>query len=287
MLPEWLSIKPASTEKYNAIKQTLFERKLHTVCTEARCPNLSECWSSGTATFMILGSLCTRGCRFCSVNKSAKGEEPNTDEPILLAKTIKEWGLDYVVITSVCRDDLKDQGSSHFSECIKQIKKENINTKIEVLIPDFSGNLDFLQKITESKPDVIGHNIETVERLSSNIRDKRASYSQSLRVLELSKKLDQSIYTKSAIMLGIGETENEVIKTLKDLRSVDVDFIAIGQYLQPTLLHTRVVEYVSPEKFKNYKKIAEELGFLYVASGPFVRSSYKAGEFFIKKILEK
>ena len=284
MLPEWLSIKPASTEKYQKIRQMVTERKLHTVCTEARCPNLSECWSAGTATFMVLGSLCTRGCRFCAVSKSAKGEQPNPDEPYLLAKTVKEWNLEYVVITSVCRDDLADQGSGHFAECIKAIKKESPDTIVEVLIPDFTGNVAHLMKIIHAKPDVIGHNIETVKRLNPIIRDKRASYSQSLEILRTSKSIDPKIYTKSAIMLGIGETNAEVLSAMDDLRYVGTDFLAMGQYLKPSPFHAEVKEYVTPEQFSNLKASAEAKGFLYVASGPLVRSSYRAGEFFVKKL---
>ncbi len=286
MLPEWLSIKPASTSKYDTIKNTIAERKLHTVCSEAHCPNLSECWSLGTATFMVLGGLCTRGCKFCAVNKSAIGEKPNPNEPLMLAKTIKEWNLDYVVITSVCRDDLEDQGAGHFADCITAIRKESPKTIIEVLIPDFTGNASYLKKITEAKPDVIGHNIETVKRISPQIRDKRADYFQSLNVLNQSKLFDKNIYTKSALMLGMGETEDEVLFAMDDLRTAKVDFLAIGQYLQPSKFHVVVKEYISPKKFDELKTIAMNKGFLYVASGPFVRSSYKAGEFFTTRIKE-
>jgi lipoic acid synthetase len=284
MLPDWLSIKPASTEKYSEIKETIQKRGLHTVCSDAHCPNASECWSSGTATFMVLGGLCTRGCRFCAVKKSAIGEKPNILEPTLLAKTIKDWGLDYVVITSVCRDDLPDQGASHFASCVKEIKKENPNTIIEVLIPDFSGDISLLKNITDAKPDVIGNNLETVRSLSNKIRDRRANYDQTLSLLKNVKKLDNKIYTKSAIMLGMGETQYEVIETMSDLRDNNVDFFAMGQYLRPSNIHAEVKEYVTPEKFNYFKKIAEEKGFLFVASGPFVRSSYKAGEFFFKRL---
>ncbi len=284
MLPDWLSIKPASTAKYSEIKETISKRGLHTVCSDAHCPNASECWSSGTATFMVLGGLCTRGCRFCAVTKSAIGEKPNSLEPNLLTKTIKEWGLDYVVITSVCRDDLPDQGSSHFASCVTEIKKENPKTIVEVLIPDFSGDISLLKNITDSKPDVIGNNLETVRSLSPSIRDRRANYDQTLSLLKNVKKLDSKIYTKSAIMLGMGETQFEVMETMSDLRNNDVDFFAMGQYLRPSKLHAEVKEYITPEQFNHYKKIAEEKGFLFVASGPLVRSSYKAGEFFFKRM---
>lgn len=285
-LPDWLSIKPASTAKYNSIKEQINSSGLHTVCSEAHCPNASECWSGGTATFMILGDLCTRGCRFCAVHKNARGSIVDKDEPEKLAKIVKEWGLSYVVITSVCRDDLDDEGSSHFAECVKAIKSINKNTLVEVLIPDFSGKSEYLQKILDSKPDVLGHNVETVKRLSAIIRDKRASYSKSLEVLSKSKILDKNIRTKSAMMLGIGETEEEVMESMKDLRNANVDFLAIGQYLRPSKNHIEVLEYVTPEKFSRLQKYGQRIGFKYVAAGPLVRSSYRAGEFFIGSIIK-
>jgi lipoyl synthase len=286
LLPEWLSIRPASTEKYNSIKSRVNELGLHTVCVEAHCPNITECWSGGTATFMVLGEDCTRGCRFCAVKKIAHGATVDPFEPNKLAMLVKEWGLDYIVVTSVCRDDLPDQGSAHFARCIQEIKKSNPRTLVEVLIPDFRGDSECLKRIIEAKPDVIGHNIETVERLTVSVRDRRANYSQSLKVLEAAKNLGQR-YTKSAMMLGIGETDEEVLRAMQALRSARVDFLAIGQYLRPTERQLSVVEYVKPEKFEYFRKAAIGMGFLYVAAGPFVRSSYKAGEFFIKTIVNK
>lgn len=285
--PEWLTIKPASTEKYSIIKDRIKDLGLHTVCVEAHCPNMSECWSSGTATFMVLGDVCTRGCHFCAVQKKQSGINIDQFEPNKLAQLVKEWKLGYIVITSVCRDDLEDKGASHFARCIQEIKKENNETIVEVLIPDFDGNIVWLKKITDAKPDVIGHNIETVSRLSPNVRDRRATYDQSLTVLKNVKTLDKSIYTKSAMMLGIGETEEEIIQSMADLRNSDVDFLAIGQYLRPSSngFFTEVKEYLPPEKFERLKQVAENMGFVYVASGPFVRSSYKAGEFFIKSVI--
>jgi lipoic acid synthetase len=285
MKPEWLTIKPASTEKYSKIKDTVGALGLHTVCVEAKCPNITDCWSIGTATFMILGDLCTRGCRFCSVPKMAKGTDVDLSEPSKLALAIREWGLDYVVITSVCRDDLPDQGAGHFANCIREIKMENPNTTVELLIPDFKGSRECLATVAAAKPDVIGHNIETVERLSPKVRDGRAKYSQSLAVLKVIKGIDSRIYTKSAIMLGLGETEDEITQSMTDLRNVGVDFLAIGQYLRPTKSQIGVQEYIKPEMFAYLKEKALKLGFLYVASGPFVRSSYKAGEFFIKRLV--
>lgn len=287
MLPQWLAIKPASTEKYGSIKSTISSLGLHTVCVEAHCPNMSECWSGGTATFMILGDLCTRGCTFCAVHKSAKGSAVDPKEPEKLAMVVKEWGLGYLVVTSVARDDLPDQGSTHFANCVSEIKKANPDTVVEVLIPDFQGSTECLGNIVKSHPDVIGHNIETVERLSTRARDRRANYRQSLELLRKSKELDPSIYTKSAMMLGIGEEEEEVIASLKDLRVAGVDFLAIGQYLRPSLHHIEVKEYVRPERFAAIKEIALGMGFRYVAAGPFVRSSYKAGEYFISSIVRQ
>ena len=229
--PEWLSIKPASTAKYDEVKRTVSSLGLHTVCTEAHCPNITECWSGGTATFMVLGEKCTRGCRFCSVPKSAKGSDVDPLEPEKLGIAIKGWGLSYVVITSVCRDDLGDQGSSHFANCVASIKKLNPNTLVELLIPDFMADQECLRRITDSKPDVVGHNIETVRRLSPSVRDRRADYDQSLKVLKITKEIDASMRTKSAIMLGLGETKEDAVQSMRDLRSVGVDFLAIGQYL--------------------------------------------------------
>ncbi|MCL5427696.1 MAG: lipoyl synthase [Candidatus Marsarchaeota archaeon] len=284
-LPEWLSIRPASTSSYSDIKNRVKELGLNTVCAEAHCPNITECWSSGTATFMVLGGLCTRGCRFCAVKKSANGSAPDAEEPRKLAKAINEWGLDYIVVTSVCRDDLEDQGAGHFAECVNEIKKLNPKTKIEVLIPDFAADTGLLRKVTDSRPDVIGHNIETVERISPSIRDRRASYRQSLKVLKTVKELDPGIYTKSAMMLGIGETDDEIMRSLDDLRSAGVDFMAMGQYLRPSAAHVEVKEFVAPERFNDLRERAMAKGFLYVAAGPFVRSSYLAGDAFTTAVI--
>jgi lipoic acid synthetase len=287
MLPEWLTIRPASTEKYSGVKSEINRLGLHTVCAEAHCPNITECWSGGTATFMVLGEKCTRGCRFCTVPKSAIGAIVDAEEPKKLGKVISEWKLDYVVITSVCRDDLPDQGSGHFARCVEEIKRASPGTTVEVLIPDFRGDTECLKRIVEAKPDVIGHNIETVKRLTPTMRDRRASYSLSLEVLRGIKALDKTRYTKSALMLGVGESEEEILDAFRDLRGVGTDFIAIGQYLRPSPRHIEVKEYVRPEKFDKLKNAARDAGFLYAASGPFVRSSYKAGEFFIKAMVEK
>lgn len=282
--PEWIKIKIPAGENYAKIKQTLRQKQLHTVCEEAKCPNISECWGVGTATIMIMGDVCTRGCRFCAVN-SGKPALLDSQEPKRVAEVIKEWGLNYVVITAVCRDDLKDGGAAHMAETVCSIKRLSPKTIVEPLIPDYGGHKDSLRKITDSGPEVISHNIETVERLSPFVRDQRASYKQSLSVLKSIKELDSEILTKSSIMLGLGESRKEIHTTLEDLRSVGVDMVTMGQYLQPTTRHLPVAEYIHPEKFDEYKKDAEGMGFLYVVAGPFVRSSYKASEPFIKKLV--
>ncbi len=283
--PEWLKSKIPSGENYLSISKICKELNLHTVCEEALCPNIAECWGSGTATFMILGNICTRACRFCNVSSGNPKGIVDYDEPKRVALAISKMNLNYVVITSVDRDDLEDGGAYIFAETVKEIKKINPKIIVELLIPDFRGNVESLKKVAFSGAEVIGHNIETVRRLTPLVRDPRASYDQSLFVLESLKKLNPKIYTKSAIIVGFGEKEEEVIETMKDLRKANVDFLTIGQYLRPSKRHLPVMEYVTPEKFKKYEEIGKNLGFKYVASGPFVRSSYKAGEFFIASII--
>lgn len=283
--PQWLRLQLQNNNNYNEVKQTLRKNKLVTVCEEANCPNINECWNSGTATFMILGDTCTRGCRFCNV-KTGKGKVVDKDEPNKIANTVKEWKLNYIVITSVDRDDLEDQGSGHFYDVVKKVKEVNPDLLVEVLIPDFRGDNSCFEKIKEAKPDVVAHNIETVKRLQKEVRDVRANYEQSINVLKYFK--DNGFYTKSSIMVGLGEKEEEVIEAMKDLRKIDVDFFTIGQYLRPKkeMKFLNVNEYIHPFKFEYYKKLGLELGFKYVASGPFVRSSYKAGEFFISSLIK-
>jgi lipoic acid synthetase len=280
--PAWLRVRAPAGENYTKVKQSLRSLNLHTVCEEARCPNISECWGTGTATIMIMGDICSRGCRFCAVN-SGKPVLLDTGEPERVAKAIKEWGLRYVVITSVCRDDLEDGGAEHISKTIKAIKLLCPTIIVESLIPDFRGDDGSIIKIVKSEPEVISHNIETVPRLTPKVRDARASYEQSLLVLKKIKDINSLIYTKSSIMLGLGESEEEVIQTIMDLRSVGVSILTIGQYLQPTPKHLPLIEFIAPEKFNWFREIAERMGFVYVASGPLVRSSYRAGEFFVKK----
>lgn len=284
--PEWLRIRLPSGQNYVKVRQTIASLGLHTVCEEARCPNIGECWGGGTATIMIMGDTCTRGCRFCSVT-SGRPLFLDPYEPQKVAKAIKKWGLRYVVLTSVCRDDLPDGGANHMAKTIKSVKVQCPKTIVEPLIPDFQGNRHALEKIIDAGPEVISHNIETIARLSPLVRDPRATYQQSLSVLEMIKEIDCKTYTKSSIMLGLGETEEEVMQAAKDLRAVGVDIVSMGQYLQPTSRHLPVKEYISPEKFDSYRKRIEKLGFAYTVAGPFVRSSYKAGELFIKNMINR
>lgn len=283
--PEWIRSQIPSGEKFNFINKLCSELNLHTVCVEAACPNIAECWGSGTATFMILGDTCTRACRFCNVKSGNPRGFLDLSEPKRVAEAVHKLNLSYVVITSVDRDDLPDGGARIFAETVREIKKLNEKIIVELLIPDFKGDLKALKIVANSGAEVIGHNIETVRRLSEIVRDPRANYYQSLFVLKNLKKLNKNIFTKSSIILGFGEKEEEVIEAMRDLRKVDVDFLTIGQYLRPSIRHLPVMEYVHPEKFKKFKEIGLSLGFKYVASGPLVRSSYRAGEFFIKNII--
>jgi lipoic acid synthetase len=285
--PQWLKIRPPSGESYKQIQQTLRAHNLHTVCEEARCPNVHECWGGGTATLMLMGNVCTRGCRFCAVTSGHPHGQLDPLEPGKVAKVLGEWGLEYVVLTSVARDDLPDGGAGHFAQTVRAIKEQHPQMLVEVLIPDFQGNIESLQKVVDARPDVIDHNIETIERLTPKVRDRRANYRQSLAVLKNVKLIDPTRYTKSSLMVGLGETEGEVIQTMQDLRAVGVDILTLGQYLRPTQRHIEVREYVHPDQFARYRQLGEELGFLYVAAGPLVRSSYRAGEFFMTSVLRK
>ncbi len=273
--------------RYQQIKARARDLKLATVCEEARCPNIGECWGGGTATFMVMGDTCTRGCRFCAVDTSRRPAPLDPAEPQNIATAIAEMELDYVVVTSVDRDDLADQGASHFASCITAIRARSPKTMIEVLIPDFRGDLSLLMAVVEASPDVIAHNVETVPRLTAHVRDPRATYAQSLEVLANMKRIDPSRRTKSSIMVGLGETLDEMLATMADLRAVGVDFLTVGQYLQPSERHLALERYVTPEEFAEYERLGLELGFLYVASGPLVRSSYKAGEYFIERFVRQ
>jgi lipoic acid synthetase len=271
---------------YTRLKELMKQYSLHTVCEEARCPNVGECWGGGTATFMIMGELCTRACRFCNIKNGKPDGILDPDEPRNVAMAVKDLRLNYVVLTSVDRDDLPDGGASHFARTIRAVRALAPDVSVEALIPDFGGGLTQIQTVVQAGPDVIGHNLETTERLTLRVRDARASYRQSLRVLEHVKKLNQRLFTKSSLMLGLGEQEEEVIQTLRDLRTIGTDFLTLGQYLRPSPRNLPVVEYITPERFDYYRRIAEQLGFLYAASGPLVRSSYRAGEYFVHKIIK-
>lgn len=285
--PAWLKVKAPGGENYTRIKDMLKTLNLATVCQEARCPNMGECWSGGTATFMLMGEVCTRGCRFCAVKTGNPRGRIDNEEPEKVGYAIAKMGLEYVVITSVNRDDLPDHGSEHFARTIRTIKEGDPKLIVEVLTPDFRGNREWVEKIVRAGPHVFAQNIETVERLTRRVRDPRAGYRQTMGVLKMVKEIDPTRYTKSSIMMGLGEEREEVMQTLRDLREVECDVVTFGQYLQPTKRHLKVERFVSPEEFAEWQKIAEDMGFLYVASGPLVRSSYRAGEFFMKGVIEK
>jgi len=287
-LPPWLKTEIPVGKNFSKIKDDLRGLGLATVCEEARCPNIGECWGgeSSTATIMLMGDTCTRGCRFCSVKTARKPPPLDPNEPEKTAAAIVKWGLDYIVITSVDRDDIPDGGAAHIAQTVRSIKQLKANQMVEVLTPDFGGNLDCVELVANAGLDVFAHNIETIERLTPFVRDPRAKYRQSLKVLEHVKKVQPDLVTKTSIMLGLGEKDEEVEQTMQDLRNVGVDCLTLGQYMQPTKRHLKVIEYVTPEKYAHWEKRGIELGFLYTASGPLVRSSYKAGEFFIKNIVE-
>ena len=290
--PRWLKMQRPSGREFTGIRETLRDRNLNTVCEEANCPNLGECWSGragdggGTATFMLMGHRCSRGCNFCDVETG--GMEPlDPDEPANVASAVAEIGLDYVVLTSVDRDDLPDQGAGHFAKTIREINARHPETLVEVLIPDFQGEPHLVRKIIDAEPDVLAHNVETVERLQFPVRDRRAGYEQSLSVLEQVDR-ESDVHTKTSIMLGLGEYDHEVYQTLADCRERGVDVVTLGQYLQPSPSHLEVERYDHPHKFETWRRVAEgELGFLYCASGPMVRSSYKAGELFVDAMLRE
>jgi len=276
--PDWLKVDIPGGKNFVRIKSLLRSAKLHTICQEAKCPNIAECFGCGTAVFLILGNVCTRNCRYCNVSHG-KPSILNPNEPEDLADSVKKLGLKYVVITSVTRDDLSDGGASVFAETISKVKHLNPSCTIEVLIPDFKGNISALKSVVDSDPDVINHNIEVVKELFSDIRPE-GNYKISLKVLSKIKKLRRDIKSKSGFMVGIGETSDQIINTMKDLKKSDVDFLTIGQYLQPTKKHAIIKKYYTPDEFKEFIKIGLELGFKHVESGPLVRSSYHAANVF-------
>jgi lipoic acid synthetase len=276
--PDWLKVRIPSGNEYKSIYRILEEHNLSTVCQEARCPNIGECWNNKSATVMILGKTCTRACRFCAVATGNPKGLLDPDEPQHVAHVVKKLGLQYVVITSVDRDDLEDLGSGHYAATIEHIKRVSPGTKVETLIPDFTSRTGALRKIVDARPYVIGHNVETVRRLTPYIRDQRCGYEESLNVLKKCKELDRDILTKSGFMVGLGEEKEEIIETLRDLKKSGVNIVTIGQYLQPTMKHVPVQKYYTPAEFEEMRKIGQEIGIKYVISGPLVRSSYHAAE---------
>ena len=282
--PAWLKVHMPGGGRYEEVRRALRELGLHTVCEEASCPNIGECWGSGTATVMLMGDVCTRGCRFCDV---ASGTPAPLDplEPRHLAEAVGRLSLDYLVVTSVNRDELPDGGAAHFAQAIVELRRAAPRTLVEVLTPDFQGVKSALDLIIDAAPTVAAHNLETVERLTPRVRDRRASYGQSLAVLGHYKR--GGMRTKSSIMLGLGEERKEVVQAMRDLRSVDCDILTLGQYLRPSEKHLPIVEYVRPEVFRELEEEGLALGFRFVAAGPLVRSSYKAGEFFIQRWVEQ
>jgi lipoic acid synthetase len=270
--PKWLRVKLPTGENYRMVRNLVDEHKLHTICQSGNCPNMGECWGEGTATFMILGNICTRSCGFCSV-ATGKPLEADPFEPGRVANSVKLMGVKHAVITSVDRDDLKDGGSEIWAATVRAIRHQSPNTTLETLIPDFAGNWENLQTVIDVAPEIVSHNLETVRRLTKQVRIQ-AKYDRSLEVLFRLKK--GGMRTKSGVMLGLGETEQEVLETMQDLRSVQVDVLTLGQYLQPTPKHLHVAEFITPEQFQKYKEIGMDMGFGYVESGPLVRSSYHA-----------
>ncbi len=288
MLPQWIrtAVPSGGYKTIEAVRNILERYRLNTVCSSALCPNVFECWGAGTATFMILGDTCTRACRFCAVRTGNPRGRVEYDEPERVAAAIAELGLDYVVITSVDRDDLPDGGASIFAETVRRIKEVSPGTLVEVLVPDFGGQEDSVRTVVRAGPDVFAHNIETVRRLTPTVRDRRASYDTSLRVLRFAKELGAPL-TKSGLMLGLGEERGEVIEALRDMRGVGVDIVTIGQYIRPTssARHLPVARWVPPEEFKELESVALQMGFKAVASGPLVRSSYRALETYVKSLI--
>ena len=281
--PEWLKIKLETGENYPKVKKIVELNKLHTICSSGKCPNIGQCWSIGTATFMISGDICTRSCKFCAT-KTGVPMPLDENEPQKIANSVNLMKLKHCVITSVDRDDLEDKSASHWAKTIEETRKLNPNTTIEVLTPDFDGDENLLKIVFDAKPDVFGHNMETVKRLSNQTRS-RAKYDVSLKVLELATKY--GLIAKTGIMVGLGETEEEVVELMKDVRKVGVRLLTIGQYLQPTHKHIPVIEYVTPEQFAKYREIGMELGFDNVESGPLVRSSYMAEKTFLESKIKK
>ena len=286
--PEWLKVRAPGGERYGFIKETLRKYDLHTVCEEAHCPNVGECWGAGTAIIMILGDTCTRGCRFCAVKTGNPRGAYDPREPEHVGRTIGAMKLDYVVLTMVDRDDMLDGGAKHMADTVRSIKRHRSEILVETLAGDFNGKLrDVATVVTDGRPDVFAHNVETVGRLQRTVRDVRCNLETSLAVLAHAKKVNPEVYTKSSIMVGLGETIDEVRETMRALRDVDVDVLTLGQYLRPTEKHHEVVRFVHPDEFAALRDAGMEMGFKYVASGPLVRSSYRAAEAFLRGLARR
>ncbi len=278
--PPWLRVKIPSGEGVSRLRSLLREADLFTVCEESHCPNMAECWTHGTATIMLLGGVCTRACRFCAVDTGNPNGWIDEKEPDNAARTVSLMNLKYIVLTSVDRDDLPDGGAAHYAACVRRIIERCPGVKVEALTPDFSGDLEAVRKVVESGLHVFAQNLETVRRLTHVVRDPRAGYEQTLKVLAAAKRIQSQVLTKSSLMLGLGETREEILAAMRDLRAHDVDILTLGQYLQPTKFHLPVARWVTPEEFNEYRDLGLDLGFREVASGPLVRSSYRADRVF-------
>ena len=287
--PPWIRVRLRSQPQgaYTQIHELLRRKRLNSVCEEAACPNIGECWKGdhATMTIMVLGDECTRRCRFCAVKTVDRAAPPDPEEPAHVGQAVAEMDLDYLVITSVDRDDLPDGGAGHYAACIRELRARSPRTVVETLIPDYTGSN--LKALMDGRPDVLAHNVEVVDRLQRKIRDPRCSFDRSLETLREAKAIDPGVFTKSSLMVGLGETDDEVHDALERLRDAGVEFLTIGQYLRPSPQHAPVAEYVTPERFDAFERRGRELGFLYVASGPLVRSSYKAGEFFAARLVRE
>jgi lipoic acid synthetase len=280
--PAWLRAKMPSGPGFSSVRQTVRDHRLSTVCEESMCPNIGECWNHGTATIMVMGSVCTRACRFCAVDTGNPRGWLDPEEPLNTARAVKLMNLNYVVITSVDRDDLDDGGAGHYAACVQEIKKMNPNTAVEALTPDFNGVLTDVDKVIDSGVDVFAQNIETVKRLTHPVRDPRAGYQQTIDVLEHAKQHRPEVLTKTSLMLGLGERDDEIVATMHDLHAAGVDILTLGQYLRPTANHLAIERYVTPDEFATYRREGLDIGFLEVVAGPLVRSSYRA-----ERVLQK
>ena len=283
--PKWLRARMPGGERYDAVRRNVSEHRLSTVCQESHCPNIGECWTNGTATIMVMGSVCTRACKFCAVDTGNPKGWLDTEEPENTAKSVELMGLRYIVLTSVDRDDLEDGGAAHYAACISAIKQRTPEVAVEALTPDFDAVMSDVEKVVDSGLDVFAQNVETVKRLTHKVRDPRAGYEKTLSVLAHAKKHRPDVLTKTSLMLGLGETEDEVLQTMDDLRAIGVDILTLGQYLRPTPNHLPVERYVTPEEFNRYREVGLEKGFMEVPSGPMVRSSYRADRVFDKNNL--